>query len=212
MNRYYLAQMSLPYEVIDIILLFCRLRDRYRCSIMNTRFKFSSKDWQRYSRLYRVNSLDNRESVRSLLCREYKGQVSVSRRLNILWSNHLCVPLVVWSPWTLQKCCRKTTKKMVFHFRQLHFINFVRNLANLHNIRPSCLRHVCHYESVATTIWLNNTKRMEMYIWKGPHKQRRFCLENTLNKMFCRARALLEFRISSDQCLILKVRKLEFLV
>lgn len=203
--------MSLPFEVLDLIFLCCPLPVRYRCSIVHRRFKFSQYDWQRFSKIYNLCS-ENRESLRSLLKREWAEQVSVSRRMNVLWSNHLRAPLMVWSPWTLQKCCRRTQQKLVLHFRQMNFINFVRKWSNIHRVRPACIQRLCLHQSVQTTIWLKYTKRMEMAIFKGKHKKIRFCLENTLKKLFCRARALLEFRISPDERLFLKVHKLEFLV
>jgi len=201
---------TLPEVILDHIFQYCTLCTRYTTAMTASRYMFNEKDWRRFSRRYRLCT-DGRDGVKSLLSREYSAQISISRRLNVFWSNHFCAPLIVWSPWTVSKCCKKTSQRMIFHFRNLNFIDFVRRIARRHKVKAACLQRLNLYECASASIYLKNTKRMEMTIDKNSRKRRRFCLENTLNKMFYRARALLEFRIVSGERLNLRVRKLELL-
>jgi hypothetical protein len=201
---------TLPEVILELIFEYCTLCTRSTTAMTASRYMLNQKDWRRFSRQYRLVT-DDRDGVKSLLSREYRAQISISRRLNVFWSNHFCAPLVVWSPWTVHKCCQKTSHRMVFNFRNLNFIDFVRRIAHSHKVKPSCLQRLNLYECASASIYLKNTKRMEMTIDKNSRKRKRFCLENTLNKAFYRARALLEFRIASGERLNLKVHKLEFL-
>ena len=201
---------TLPEVILDHIFQYCTLCTRYTTAMTASRYMFNKKDWHSFSRRYRLTT-DDRDGVKSLLSLEYRAQISISRRLNVFWSNHFCAPLIVWSPWTVSKCCKKTSHRMIFHFRNLNFIDFVRRIARSHKVKAACLQRLNLYECASASIYLKNTKRMEMTIDKNSRKRRRFCLENTLNKMFYRARALLEFRIVSGERLNLKVCKLELL-
>jgi len=198
----------LPLEVVNIIVSFCQLCTRYRCSFLaKTLFPFSTSDWTKYGRQYRIGNA-TRLSLKSLLDRDYAAQTHISLRLNRFWSQHFRAPLLVWSPWTIKKCCRKQEHKMELFFREYRFVNFVRQLGRVHNVRTPCIRKKWSDDCVATTIWCRSRKRLEMTFYKRKKKRKRFCVETSL-KSYERTRALLEFRIVHGQ-LSLYVQQLEF--
>ena len=200
--------MSVPIDVILKILEYCTLEVRYQCSCLSTDyFPFKERDWIAYGNRYGLVNA-TRYRLRSLCLREYSSQFSISRRLNSLWSHHFKAPLEMWTPWTLRRNCRRSPKKMDFYFCHYHFVNFVRELGRRFKLKTGCLKKRNLHDCVVSTVWVSNTKRLEMVF--NPGRRRRYCTKTFL-KPYSKARALLKYYVSHGN-LSLKIQKLEFWV
>jgi len=198
----------LPLDVVRIIVQFCPLQTRWFCSFLSRLyFPFSEKDWIAHGRRFQLTT---RQQLRLLYERNYRSRLSISRRLNLLWSNHFQVPLAIWSPWTIKRFCRRSLKRMDFYFREYRFVLFVRELGQKYKIKTPCLRKINLHDCVHSTIWFSTTKRLEMVVHNNNSTKKRYCVESSL-KSYAKTRALFEFRIVQGQ-LVLKIRKLEFWV
>jgi len=200
--------MSIPIDVLNIILRYCNLKIRYQCSLLSKKyFPFDEHDWLFYGKHYNLENA-SRGDLKSLLQRDYRSQFSITHRLNSLWSLHFKAPLVVWSPWTISRYCVRYNTKMDFYFREYRFVNFVRELAKRFRLKTSCLRKKNLYTCVVSTVWLTTTKRLSMKFYPSGHV--RYNAKHFL-KSYSKSRALLYFASVHGQ-LALRVQKLEFLV
>ena len=200
--------MALPMDVLHIIISFCPLTTRYFCSFLGRLyFPFTRDEWTTYGKVYKLRN-GTRAELCLLLKGNYRSQIHLCRRLNTIWSHHFSAPLIVWSPWTIKRFCRRGVKKMDFIFREYRFVDFVRRLGQRYNIKTPCLRKINHHDCVVSTIWFSTIKRMEMILrYKGTLKKR-FCVESYL-RPYERTRVLLEFCVVQER-LILKIRKFDF--
>jgi len=203
---------DLPFELLWIIVRFCPLRQRgVVASLSKSHFPFSLADWHSHAKRYSIEP--TKESLLALVRRDFRVQVSISRRLNLLWSEHFGAPLVVWSPWTLQRFSRVLRcNSIMLLFRQNRFISFVRDLARVHGLKTTGLIRRHDGDEVIKCYIVHTIKRMEMVINKRNKTTRRYCLQNIKGNWllpYNKTRALLEFCVSFGR-LRLKVRKLEF--
>ena len=202
--------MVLPVDVLHIIISFCPLKTRYRCSFLGRLyFPFVYAEWSKYGISYKLHDA-TRAELRLLCERNYRSQRHISRRLNTVWSHHFSAPLAVWSPWTIKRYCWHGVKKMDFIFREHHFVSFVRRLGHKCNITTPCLRKINHHDCVIATVWFSSTKRMEMTLLSKGTKKKRFCVNSYL-RPYEKSRALLEFCVVQER-LTLRIQKLDFVV
>lgn len=201
----------LPIDCIWTIVQFCRLKERARCARLSKRyFPIDGREWKSYAKSYQLTTY-NRQALKLLFKRNYSEQLYISKHLNCLWSNHFDRPLVVWSPWTIEKCCHITPSYMIFRFRLQQFVNFVRRLVTTHGLKTTHLSTFDFDECVRTKLNFLRTKRIEMNILKNRQYKKRFCSNYLkIHKRLLKARALLDFRVSGEY-LHLKIRKLDLI-
>lgn len=214
-----LISKQVPIEILRVIVSYCPLSARaIMACLSKVHFPWTETDWRAHAHKYNIEP--TLSALRSLISRDYRSQLNISRRLNHLWSEHLDMPLVVWSPWTIQRFSYIFPNKMlVLCFRHQRFINFVRGIALAHNLKIGRLiRRYAGDECVKCCLSILKTKRIEMVINKRNQRLKRYCIKNIKSKKnvngnshlsYSKTRAFLEFYVSSDR-LMLKIRKLEF--
>ena len=201
----------IPYEVIDLIIEYARLAERYQWSVVHRRFQFLPKDWLRYCEAVGLKQ-ESRQTLKRLLARDYDTSWSVSRHARHIWSNNLCEPLQIWTPWTMRSLCDVRTSHTKMCFREPRFISFVQNVANECDVKAPCIGRRQSIRCVWSILWTKTRKCVPMvYISRG--KRRRRLHVSCAFKMRQRdqTRALVQFRVH-DNSLKLYIQRLEFLV
>ena len=200
--------MVIPTDVLFVILEYCCLKMRYRFSVLNkSYFPFIHRDWLNYGNCYHLKKKTRRD-LQMLIQKNYRSQIYISRRVNSLWSNHLDSPLIIWSPWTVRRYSIRSLKKMDFYFREIRFVEFVRELGKRFGLKTKCLRKRDSDTCVVCTIWQSDNRRLPMLFY--PSFRKRYNM-HTFLKSYTRSRALIKFGVVQNQ-LILRVQKLEFWV
>jgi hypothetical protein len=191
--------MELPYEILYYICDFCMLKERYRWSLCSK--EFSIKTWCLFCRRFKAR---DRLHLKDVLLRECAS--SFEKRFNHIWSNHLCEPLRLWTPWTTGKYCSRGTKYCKIFFRNITYVDFARSLVEQFNLHFS-FRARRGDLGVAIYIW---DKAVPMVYL--PRNERKIHMSSAFKmKPTDLTRALVEYRLYNDK-LRLHVLKLEFLI
>lgn len=194
--------MSIPVDCIRLFIDYAQLKERYVWSIVHQDWAFSPQDWQRFGRLYKIEE-KTREGVKELCQRYFNAQFLFKRCLRHVWSFHLDEPLCLWSPWTLEKFCKRCSKRCGMTFRNFAFVNFVRNLTMQFGLKTKHLRdqklHITIFKKKIPMVYIYKQKRI-----KKLHISSAF-------KSFNLARVFVSFRLHDNQ-LTLRAHRLEFLV
>ena len=204
---------DLPFDILWTIVRFCPLQQRgVMACLSKCYFPFCLVDLHSHAKRYLIEP--TKESLLALVRRDFRAQVSISRRLNLLWSDHFGAPLVVWSPWTVRRFSRVLSNDCIMLvFRQYRFIEFVRDLARVHGLKTTGVIRRHDGSDAVTSFIGRGTTRLEMVINKKNKTFKRYCLQNIRGTSrflpYDQIRALLEFCVSFGR-LRLKVRKLEF--
>ena len=203
----------LPMDVIRLIVNYSSLKVRYCWSLVCKDFKMTDYEWSVYGRQFSL-LVPTKENVRGLCQREYVVQNKIAKYPHHLWSEHLCEPLKVWSPWTPSRFCQERRgangrcSGVFIFFRKYSFIDFIRRLKNQFQLSSSCFRVFQNRQGITVNV---HSRQMPMvYICSVSKRRIRKIHMTSAFKSTKSVRALIAFHIAAGH-LYLKVRRLEFL-
>ena len=194
----------IPFDCIRLIVAFTQLKERFTWSQVHRDFTFQENDWYLWGKHFKLK-YKTRDGVKGLIGGHFDAQYLFGVTERHLWSVHLREPLQLWSPWTLQKFCRKYTKGCSMSFRNFAFIDFINNITVKFGLKSTQLTG----QSLVVKIW--NKKIPMVYIRANTHKRVTKLHISSAFKSFDLARVFVSFRLHGNQ-LLLYPQRLEFLV
>ena len=195
----------LPWDVIRLIVSFSGLSERYTFSQCCREFR--SIDWGLFGSLYKLDPC-SRSCLRDLVEGNYSKDWDVCLTKGMLWNCHMSRPLRVWTPWTTK--WHDVSPNVLLIFSKWQFVDYVIDLGCKMEVRTPCIRRNRSSERVVR-VFLFQSARVKAYVVTDNERQcRRKWHYSLMKKRTRKVRALVGFRVGSDDSLRVDVKCLEF--